>query len=163
MLVNLEPEKRVEIKDISIRLTEAVLMPSSAGVKRIFIISDGSGKYILGQRFGNIMAPAVFYVKEVELFGFMPEGKGTIYEITLGKEEYKEDQVIDLRPIDHGHRHPLVIDRFSKLEVGEGFSIINDHDPLPLYFQMSMTFPKKVRWEYVEFGGSFWKVRIRRL
>lgn len=163
MLINLEPEKKVEVKDISIKLTEKLLMPSSVGVKRIYIIHEGSGKYILGQKFGSLKAPALFYVNEAELFGFMPENKVTIYEITLGKEEYKEGQIIDLRPMDHGRRHPLVIEIFSKLEVGESFSIINDHDPLPLYFQMSMIFPKKVGWEYVEYEGNFWKIKIRRL
>ncbi|MFN3472266.1 MAG: DUF2249 domain-containing protein [Aquificaceae bacterium] len=163
MFVNLEAEKKVEVLDINVRLTESLLMPSSVGVKRIYIIHEGSGRYILGQKFGSIKAPALFYVKEAELFGFMPEGKGVLYEISLGKEDYKEGQLIDLRPMDHGRRHPLVIETFSKLEVGESFSIINDHDPLPLYFQMSMIFPKKVGWEYVEYGGSFWKIRIRRL
>ncbi|MFN3813296.1 MAG: DUF2249 domain-containing protein [Aquificaceae bacterium] len=163
MLSMLELEKVTNIGNISVRSLEKTLMPSSIGYDRLYIISEGFGRYIIGKKFGNIKAPAVSYVSKGELFGFMPEGKGVIYEIALGKEDEQEGPTVDLRPMEHGHRHPLVIEKFSSLEKGEGFFIINDHDPLPLYFQMSMFFPKKVGWEYVAYEGDLWKVRIRRL
>ncbi len=138
-------------------------MPSSVGHDRLYILSEGSGRYIFSQRFGRLKAPVSFYVSMAELFGFLPEGKVVMYEISFGKEDEQEGQTIDLRPMEHRYRHPLIIEKFSSLEKGENFFIINDHDPLPLYFQMSMLFPKKVGWEYVACEGDLWKVRIRRL
>ena len=42
---------------------------------------------------------------------------------------------IDVRTISPPARHPLIFSQFDALGPGEHFEIVNDHDPLPLYFQ----------------------------
>ncbi len=163
MVEKLEPGKRIKANGFEFSLIGESLMPSALSYKRIYILSEGSGRYILGQKFGNALAPCVFVVEPSVLFGFMPEGNAYLYELAMGNKEGCEGEVIDLRPLEHGVRHPFVMKRFSELDEGGCFYIINDHDPLPLYFQMAMAFPKRVGWEYIEFGDEFWKIRIRRL
>ncbi len=158
-----EVGKAISLDGLYLRLLKDHLMPSAVGYERVYILSKGLGRYILGQRFDKVEAPAVFYVKKAELFGFSCEGDVDMYEIAFGKGDIQGGETIDLREVEHGRRHPLVMEKFSKIGDGEAFFIINDHDPLPLYFQMSMSFPKKVGWEYVEYGGSYWKICIRRL
>jgi len=76
-----------------------------------------------------------------ELFGFFPEGEATLLEIGVFRKEEEPLETIDLRNMEPVARHPIVIDRFKKLAEGEAFEIVNDHDPLPLYFQMNLYFP----------------------
>lgn len=163
MVENLELGKRIKANGFELSSIGESLMPSALGYRRVYILSEGSGRYILGQKFGNAQAPCAFVVEPAILFGFMPEESARLYELAMGNREDCEGEEIDLRPLDHGVRHPLVMRRFSELEKGKCLYIINDHDPLPLYFQMAMAFPNRVGWEYVEFGGEFWKIRIRRL
>ncbi|SNZ14349.1 DUF2249 domain-containing protein [Hydrogenobacter hydrogenophilus] len=148
---------------VRVELLEGGIMPSAKGYARIYILSEGGGKYILGQKFGSSQAPCFFGVEEGDIFGFIPESKTKLFEISMGEEELTEGEIIDLRHMEHGVRHPLVMKKFSELKKGESFYIINDHDPLPLYFQMSFAFPKKVGWEYVEVEEGFWKIRISKI
>jgi quercetin dioxygenase-like cupin family protein len=39
---------------------------------------------------------------------------------------------LDLREVPRPNRHPLVFERFDALPVGRSFTIINDHNPIPL-------------------------------
>jgi len=45
-------------------------------------------------------------------------------------------QVLDLRDVPPPQRHPKVFDAFDDLESGEALSLVNDHDPKPLYHQL---------------------------
>lgn len=38
--------------------------------------------------------------------------------------------------------------------------LVNDHDPLPLYYQFSCEHTTTFHWEYVEKGPQVWRVRI---
>ena len=46
--------------------------------------------------------------------------------------------------------------------LGEGGSLllINDHDPLPLYYQFAVEHTGGFRWEYLDSGPEVWRVRI---
>lgn len=43
---------------------------------------------------------------------------------------------LDLRDVPPPERHPKVFDAFADLDSGEALSLVNDHDPKPLYYQM---------------------------
>ena len=43
---------------------------------------------------------------------------------------------LDLRDIPPAERHPKIFEAFDALEGGEALTLINDHDPKPLFFQM---------------------------
>lgn len=43
---------------------------------------------------------------------------------------------LDLRDIPPAERHPKIFEAFDALESSEALTLINDHDPKPLFFQM---------------------------
>ena len=53
-------------------------------------------------------------------------------EIVIGP-----DRVMDVRPIPCSIKHKLIIRTWLELAVGEHFILLNDHDPVPLYYQFS--------------------------
>ncbi len=71
--------------------------------------------------------------------------------------------VIDVRTIVPRERHPLIFRTFDGLGTGEGFLIVNDHDPRPLYYQFQAERPGAFAWEYLEQGPDVWRVRIARV
>lgn len=68
--------------------------------------------------------------------------------------------VIDVRTIIPRDRHPLIFRTYGALGPGEGFELVNDHDPKPLYYQFAAEYPDKFTWDYLESGPEVWKVRI---
>ena len=70
---------------------------------------------------------------------------------------------IDVRPIPPRDKHPQIFDLFDGLVAGEGFELINDHDPVPLFYQMQAQRPGLVEWENLESGPEVWRVKITRI
>ncbi|NUQ16798.1 MAG: DUF2249 domain-containing protein [Flavobacteriales bacterium] len=64
-----------------------------------------------------------------------------------------------LVPID---RHTTLLKLFQELPVGGSFVFINDHDPLPLYYEFRSILGDVVGWEYLVRGGHDWKVKVTR-
>lgn len=71
-------------------------------------------------------------------------------------------QTVDVREIIPRNRHPLIFQTFDSLTEGEGFELVNDHDPMPLYYQFLHERPSEFSWEYVEQGPMTWRVHIHR-
>lgn len=67
---------------------------------------------------------------------------------------------VDVRSIPPFQRHPLIFDTFFSLAPGETMTLINDHDPKPLYYQFAAEQAGKFDWEYQEQGPTTWKVLI---
>ena len=42
---------------------------------------------------------------------------------------------LDVRDIPPANRHPTIHDEFEALEPGETLTIINDHEPKPLFYE----------------------------
>lgn len=70
------------------------------------------------------------------------------------------DETLDIRPVEPRERHPLIFDRWEGLGPGESFVLVNDHDPVPLYYQLQAEKPGEATWDYVESGPDIWQVRI---
>jgi uncharacterized protein (DUF2249 family) len=70
---------------------------------------------------------------------------------------------LDVRPLPPAQRHALIFCTFDALEPGADFILINDHDPKPLYYQLSIERRGQLAWEYVEQGPDEWRVRIGKL
>lgn len=43
---------------------------------------------------------------------------------------------LDVREIPPQERHPKIHSAFEELDAGESLTIINDHDPKPLFYEM---------------------------
>jgi len=46
------------------------------------------------------------------------------------------DTTLDVREIPPMDRHPKIHDAFAELESGETLTLINDHEPKPLFYEM---------------------------
>lgn len=72
-------------------------------------------------------------------------------------------KTIDVREITPRDRHPLIFQTFDALEDGEGFELVNDHDPKPLRYQFMHERPNQFSWEYLAQGPDVWRVAIHRV
>lgn len=57
-------------------------------------------------------------------------------------------------------KHSTIFEKFDELISGESLSILNDHDPKPLYFELLAERGKIFSWKYLEEGPENWQVRI---
>lgn len=72
------------------------------------------------------------------------------------------DKVLDVRNEPHMRRHELIFQMFGGLNAGDGFVLVNDHDPKPLYYQFDAQHHDTFSWDYLEQGPQVWRVRIGR-
>jgi uncharacterized protein (DUF2249 family) len=70
------------------------------------------------------------------------------------------DPILDVRSQPHGRRHELIFSSFGELAPGNGFVLVNDHDPKPLYYQFNAQYENDFSWDYLEQGPEVWRVRI---
>lgn len=70
------------------------------------------------------------------------------------------NRIIDVTQIAPRNRHGLLLDTFEKLAAGESFTISNDHNPKPLYYEMREQWGEAVTWEYLVNGPEIWEVKI---
>jgi len=47
-----------------------------------------------------------------------------------------DDYELDIRELPPAQRHPTIMKAFEELDGGEALTLINDHEPKPLYHQM---------------------------
>ena len=72
------------------------------------------------------------------------------------------ERVLDVRSEPPARRHELIFDSYHGLEPGEGFVLVNDHDPKPLWYQFDAEYAGAFSWDYLEEGPEVWRVRIGR-
>lgn len=73
------------------------------------------------------------------------------------------DRVMDVRPIPCSVKHGLIIRTWLDLPVGDHFILLNDHDPVPLYYQFAAQWPGAFTWEYRVKGPDEFRVQITKL
>jgi len=69
----------------------------------------------------------------------------------------------DGRDISCRTKHAQTFQRWADLPVGAYFVVINDHDPVPLYYQFDALFRGVFSWEYLVDGPTEYHVKISRL
>jgi uncharacterized protein (DUF2249 family) len=72
------------------------------------------------------------------------------------------DHVLDVRSEPPARRHELIFDTYNALAAGEGFALVNDHDPKPLWYQCVAEHAGAYTGDYLELGPVVWGVRIGR-
>ncbi len=70
---------------------------------------------------------------------------------------------LDVRVIQPREKHPTIHARLNELQAGEALTILNDHDPRPLRFELEADYPDRFGWTYLENGPETWRVEILRL
>lgn len=59
-------------------------------------------------------------------------------------------------------KHPTVFKRFDALQPGESFVLVNDHDPIPLFYELKAERGDVFEWTRLENGPEVWKVEIKK-
>jgi len=65
--------------------------------------------------------------------------------------------VPDLQP---ALKHPTVFKKFDSLLQGEAFLLVNDHNPIPLFYQLKAERGDVFEWVELEGGPEVWKIKI---
>ena len=73
------------------------------------------------------------------------------------------DKVMDVRPIPCSIKHGLIIRTWEQLPVGDHFILLNDHDPVPLYYQFAAQWPGAFTWEHLVKEPDEVRVKITKL
>jgi len=71
--------------------------------------------------------------------------------------------VVDVRALPPAQRHATIFQLVDELEGGRSFTLVNDHDPKPLYYQLEAEYPGQFSWAYLERGPDVWRVEIGKL
>lgn len=66
----------------------------------------------------------------------------------------------DVREIPCRVKHARIFQRWAELPVGRYFVLVNDHDPVPLWYQFAAQFPGAFDWEYLQRGPEEFQVKI---
>ncbi|SEG49946.1 DUF2249 domain-containing protein [Bosea lathyri] len=69
---------------------------------------------------------------------------------------------LDVRAIPPAVRHATIFGILERLPSGAAFSIVNDHDPAPLWRQIEARYPGAYSWTYIVQGPEIWQVEIGR-
>jgi len=67
---------------------------------------------------------------------------------------------IDVRDLKPQRRHEALLAIFDELGADEGFVLVNDHDPKPLYHELRSMHGEVVDWEYRSRGEDGWRVEV---
>ena len=73
------------------------------------------------------------------------------------------DKVMDVRAIPCTVKHGLIIRAWLELPVGDHFILLNDHDPVPLYYQFAAQWPNAFTWQHLVKGPEEFRVKITKL
>ncbi len=75
-------------------------------------------------------------------------------------EVISEIKTLNVTELEPRLKHPTIFQYFDNLEEGEAFIIHNDHDPLPLYYQLKSLKGDIFTWEYLERGPQVFEIKI---
>lgn len=84
-------------------------------------------------------------------------------EIRFAEATVATADLLDVRVLPPAQRHELIFRTLDELPGGAAITLVNDHDPKPLHYQLEATKPGQFSWEYMERGPDAWRVRIARM
>lgn len=78
-------------------------------------------------------------------------------KITNNAPDY---DVLNATLIEPRIKHQTIFEKFDSLKPGEAFVLLNDHDPKPLYYQLSQIRGDIFTWEYLQQGPYEFRILI---
>ena len=105
----------------------------------------------------EVLIPALAVLPGVDL-RVLADDRDTL----LAGRTLKAPEVLDVREIPQGRRHPRIFGIYARLTPGESFVLVNNHDPKPLRREFQAAYPDRFGWDYLEAGPERWRVRIGR-
>ena len=91
-----------------------------------------------------------------------PQVSYRVGEVEFAEEGVSVGDILDVRSLPPPRRHELIFRRLDGLADGDAITLVNDHDPKPLHYQLDATEPGRFSWDYLERGPEAWRVRIAR-
>ncbi|MFD1647690.1 DUF2249 domain-containing protein [Haloarchaeobius litoreus] len=90
-----------------------------------------------------------------------PDAEPRELAVTVG-EALGDDALatVDVRDLKPQRRHEALLGIFEELAADEGFVLVNDHDPKPLYHELRSMHGDGIDWEYASRGSGEWHVEI---
>ncbi|MCC6182740.1 MAG: iron-sulfur cluster repair di-iron protein [Bacteroidia bacterium] len=76
--------------------------------------------------------------------------------------ETANEIIINVQELEPRLRHQTIFDTFNSLMEGESFIIHNNHDPMPVYYQLTEMRGNIFTWDYLQKGPEWWDIRVRR-
>ena len=86
-----------------------------------------------------------------------------LYLPEITDKNMEAEHTLDVRFMEPKLKHPAIFQRFDDLLPGETFTLVNDHDPIPLYYQFQAERRGQFEWHYSEKGPDAWKVLITKV
>lgn len=71
-------------------------------------------------------------------------------------------KALDVRPLSPPRKSTTVLATFDRLDAGESFILVDDHDPAKLRTRLEAKRPGQGQWIYLREGPFVWHVRIER-
>src|SRR5690606_17258980 len=71
-----------------------------------------------------------------------------------------EEKLLNVSLLEPKLKHPTVFSWFDALSAGESFTLLNDHDPIPLFYEMKAERGEVFNWNNIENGPEVWRVEI---
>ena len=106
----------------------------------------------------QVLTPVLAMLPGVDLPALVDD-----FDLLLAGGVLDTPEVVDVREIPHGRRHPRIFGIYARLAPGESFILVNNHDPKPLRREFQATYPDQFGWDYLEAGPHRWRVQIGRL
>jgi regulator of cell morphogenesis and NO signaling len=72
----------------------------------------------------------------------------------------ENENILNVTLLEPKLKHPTIFVRFDELISGESLILHNDHDPKPLFYELSAERGDIFTWEYLEQGPEIWKIKI---
>jgi regulator of cell morphogenesis and NO signaling len=69
-------------------------------------------------------------------------------------------EVLNVPSLAPAQKHPAVFKTFDSLKEGASFILQNDHDPIPLFYEMKAELGDTFIWEKLENGPEIWRVKL---
>ncbi|WP_247730549.1 DUF2249 domain-containing protein [Halovivax limisalsi] len=91
-----------------------------------------------------------------------PDAEPRELRVTKG-EPLADDELgtIDVRDLKPQRRHQALLAIVDELGADEGFVLVNDHDPKPLYYELTSMHGDVIDWTYRDRGGADgWRVEV---
>jgi regulator of cell morphogenesis and NO signaling len=70
------------------------------------------------------------------------------------------DNILNVTLLEPRLKHSTIFERFDELISGESLILHNDHDPKPLFYQLSAQRGDIFSWEYLEQGPQLFRIKI---
>lgn len=71
-----------------------------------------------------------------------------------------DEIIINVPEIVPQLKHQTIFQTFNNLKPGESMIIHNDHDPKPVYYQLTGIYGDIFTWEYLQQGPEWWDIRV---